>query len=65
MATQVAIGALKAIHDATHPGATNRPHRRPTTSDTATPDTEGSAALLAALDAEADDEEESCVDDQD
>ena len=25
--TQVAVGALKAIHDATHPAATNHPHR--------------------------------------
>lgn len=74
--TQVAIGALKAIHDATHPGATNRPHRRPASpdtdgQDTETPDTAAddvgsAAALLAALDEEADDdEEESYVDDED
>ncbi|MGH9284868.1 MAG: site-specific tyrosine recombinase XerC, partial [Acidimicrobiales bacterium] len=37
--TQVAIGALKAIHDATHPGATNTPHRRPASPDTETPGT--------------------------
>ncbi|MGH9282682.1 MAG: tyrosine-type recombinase/integrase, partial [Acidimicrobiales bacterium] len=71
--TQVAIGALKAIHDATHPGATNTPHRRVgpphmdgpdtvtphvATPHTATPPLEASAAaLLAALDAEADDAE--------
>jgi integrase/recombinase XerD len=77
--TQVAIGALKAIHDATHPGATNAPHRRVDPPHTAQPHMDGphtdgphmatpplevsAAALLAALDAEADDEEED-LDDQ-
>ena len=71
--TQVAIGALKAIHDATHPGATNAPHRRVDPPHTATPHTAtphvekphtvtppleaSAAALLAALDEEAADEE--------
>ncbi len=51
--TQVAVGALKAIHDATHPGATNQPHRH----DLDHPTMRASAAeLLAQLDNEAADE---------
>lgn len=51
--TQVAINALKAIHDATHPGATNQPHRH----DLDHPTMRASAAeLLGQLDNEADEE---------
>ncbi|MGH9150067.1 MAG: hypothetical protein ACRD0F_06985, partial [Acidimicrobiales bacterium] len=77
--TQVAIGALKAIHDATHPGATNTRRSRVDPPHTAGPDTvqpdtamphmdephtatpplqASAAALLAAIDAEADDDED-------
>lgn len=59
--TQVAVGALKAIHDATHPGAANRPrrHRHVDDHDAARHDLDCHVAvedLLDTLDAEATDE---------
>lgn len=60
--TQVAINALKAIHDATHPGATNQPHRH----DLDHPAMKASAAeLLNQLDNEADDEASEGDEDED
>lgn len=47
--TQVSIRALKAIHTATHPGATNRPHRRSDDPER----TDAAEELLDALDDEA------------
>lgn len=68
--TQVSIRALKAIHTATHPGATNERHRSPVEPDhpvlgppTAEPAVEA-AQLLDALDAEAA-EEDADADDED
>ncbi|MGI8777560.1 MAG: hypothetical protein ACR2LJ_09275 [Acidimicrobiales bacterium] len=50
--TQVSIRALKAIHTATHPGATNRPHRHADADDD--PErTDAAEELLDVLDAEA------------
>jgi len=50
--TQVSIRALKAIHTATHPGATNRPHRHADADDD--PErTDAVEELLDVLDSEA------------
>jgi len=65
--TQVAVGTLKAIHDATHPGATNRPHRRPASPGMTSlgSDDEDRAAMAAALDDEAEAEAEEVLDGSD
>jgi integrase/recombinase XerD len=59
--TQVAIGALQDVHRACHPGATNTPHRSPRRRQAAQ-----LSRLWAALDAEADqDDEPGALDDED
>ena len=56
--THVAIRKLQKIHAATHPGATLERKASAATSDTGQDDDEQEAELLAALDVEAEEEEE-------